>query len=66
LLVEELDASSRGMGMTAQAYVESMRDRFEDLLPGERQAPAATHLSSVLLALSMLEKNRGRATRSIS
>jgi len=65
-LVEDLEASSRATGVTAHAYVEGMRDRFEDLLPGERQAPAATHLSSVLLALSMLEKNRGRATRSIS
>ena len=65
-LVEDLDASSRGTAMTVQAYVDGMRDRFEDLLPGERQAPSATHLNSVLLALSMLAKNRGRATRSIS
>jgi hypothetical protein len=65
-LVEDLDASSRGTAMTAQVYVDGMRDRFEDLLPGERQAPSATHLNSVLLALSMLAKNRGRATRSIS
>ena len=67
LLVEDLDESSRGSGVPAHAYVEGMRDRFEDLLPGEHQdSPAATHLNSVLLALSSLEKNRGRATRSIS
>jgi hypothetical protein len=67
LLVEDLDESSRGSGVAAHAYVEGMRDRFEDLLPGEHQdSPAATHLNSVLLALSSLEKNRGRATRSIS
>ncbi len=67
LLVDDLDESSRGSGVAAHAYVEGMRDRFEDLLPGEHQAsPAATHLNSVLLALSSLEKNRGRATRSIS
>jgi hypothetical protein len=66
-LVEDLDESSRASGAVAHTYVEGMRDRIEDLLPGERQdAPAATHLSSVLLALSMLAKNRGRATRSIS
>jgi hypothetical protein len=71
-LVEDLGESSRGSGVPAQAYVERMRDRFEDLLPGERQdSPAASHLSSVLLALLSLEKsslakNRGRATRSIS
>jgi hypothetical protein len=66
-LVEDLDESSRDSGVAAQAYVEGMRARFEDLLPGERQdSPAATHLNSVLLALSSLQKHRGRATRSIS
>ena len=66
-LVEDLYASSRSSGVVAHAYVEGMRDHFEDLLPGERlDSPAASHLSSVLLALSSLEKHRGRATRSIS
>jgi hypothetical protein len=66
-LVEDLDESSRGSGVPAHAYVEGMRNRLGDLLPGERQdSPAASHLSSVLLALSSLEKHRGRATRSIS
>ena len=66
-LMEDLEESSRGSGVTAQAYAEGMRDRFEDLLPGERpDSPTASHLNSVLLALSSLEKNRGRATRSIS
>jgi len=66
-LVEDLDESSRDSGVAAQAYVEGMRARVEDLLPGERQdSPAASHLNSVLLALSSLQKHRGRATRSIS
>jgi hypothetical protein len=66
-LVEDLDESSRGTGTAAHAYVEGMREHFDDLLPGERpDSPAACHLSSVLQALSILEKNRGRATRSIS
>lgn len=65
-VVEDLEASSRPTGVTAQAYVDGMRERFEELLPGERQAPVASHLNSVLLALSMLEKNRRRATRSAS
>jgi hypothetical protein len=66
-LVEDLDESSHGSGLTARSYVEGLRERFEDLLPDEKQgSPAASHLSSVLLALSSLEKNRGRATRSIS
>src|ERR1700690_548647 len=65
-LVEDLDESSRDSGVAAQAYVEGRRARFEDLLPGERQdSPAASHLNSVLLALSSLQKHRGRATRSI-
>jgi len=76
-LVEDLNESSRDSGVMPHAYVEGMRERFEDLLPGERpDSPSATHLSSVLLALSSLEKSnlassnlakrRGRATRSIS
>lgn len=66
-LAEDLDESSRAAGVAAQEYVEEMRSRFADLLPGERvDTPAASHLNSVLLALSSLEKNRGRATRSIS
>jgi hypothetical protein len=66
-LVDDLDESSRGSGVAAHSYIESMRGRFDDLLPGERQdSPAASHLNSVLLALSSLAKNRGRATRSIS
>jgi hypothetical protein len=71
-LVEDLAESSRCSGDPAHVYIERMRDRFEDLLPGERpDSPAASHLNSVLLALSSLEKsslekNRGRATRSIS
>ena len=66
-LLEDLQESSRGTGLDAKLYIEGMRDRFEDLLPGERQdSAAATHLNSVLLALSTLEKNRACATRSTS
>ena len=66
-LVEDLQESSRGTGVASRAYIEGMRNRFDDLLPDQRQdSSAASHLSSVLLALSRLEKNRGRATRSIS
>jgi len=66
-LVEDLDESSRGSGVAAHTYVEGMRAHVADLLPGERQdSPAASHLSSVLLALSSLAKHRGRATRSTS
>jgi hypothetical protein len=66
-LVEDLRESSQNSGVAAEAYIEGMRDGFDDLLPGERKdSPEASHLNSVLVALSSLEKNRGRATRSTS
>ena len=66
-LVEDLERSSSASGGAAQAYVEELWESFDDLLPeGRQNSPVASHLSSVLLALSSLEKNRGRATRSIS
>lgn len=66
-LVDDLEESSRAHGVAAGTYIEGMCGRFEDLLPGERKDPAAaSHLNSVLVALSSLEKTRGRATRSTS
>ena len=66
-LVEDLHESSRNSGVPADAYVEQMRGQFDVLLPGERKdAPAASHLNSVLVALSELEKAQQRATRSTS
>jgi hypothetical protein len=66
-LEQDLQESSRGGGVEPQAYVEELRGRFENLLPGEsKDSPAAAHLNSVLVALSSLEKNRERATRSTS
>src|SRR5271169_1905087 len=35
-LAEDLEESSRAAGVAAQDYVEGMRSRFADLLPGER------------------------------
>ena len=67
MLERDLDESSRNSGLEPQAYVEGLREGFDNLLPGERKdSPAALHLSSVLAALSSLRKNRGRATRSTS
>jgi len=66
-LVTDLAESSQGSGLPAHQYVEDMRGRFGDLLPeGRQNSPTSSHLNSVLLALSNLEKNRGRATRSTS
>jgi hypothetical protein len=66
-LVEDLQESSQNSGVPADAYIEQMREQFDLLLPGERKdVPAASHLNSVLVALSALEKPQERATRSTS
>jgi hypothetical protein len=66
-LVDDLEESSRENGVQAQAFVDGMKERFDDLLPGERSdSPRASHLNSVLVALSSLQKHRGDATRSTS
>jgi hypothetical protein len=66
-LLEDLKDSCKGSGIPTLDYVEQMKGRFPDLLPeGRQNSPASSHLNSVLVALSSLEKNRGRATRSTS
>ncbi|HZP02396.1 MAG TPA: hypothetical protein VFD30_19090 [Terriglobia bacterium] len=63
-LEQDLKFSCSGHGMEAETYVEEMRGRLDELLPeGCEGSPASQHLSSVLLALCHLEKNRERATR---
>jgi|HubBroStandDraft_4_1064222.scaffolds.fasta_scaffold02827_1 hypothetical protein len=65
-LVEDLHESVQDSPKTAAAYVEGMREQFGDLLPSPPDSVSARHLSSVLVALSSLEKkselNRKRAT----
>jgi hypothetical protein len=66
-LVEDLKESSQGSGVAGLEYVEKMRGRFQDLLPeGRHNTPVSAHLNSILVALSSLERYRGRATRSTS
>jgi hypothetical protein len=66
-MVEDLAESSHSSGVAPQTYIEEMREGFDDLLPGERKDTVeASHLNSVLVALSSLEKHRGHATRSVS
>ncbi len=66
-LLEDLRVSSRAQGELPAAYIEEMRANFSDLLPEDRKdSSGATHLNSVLVALSALEKTRARATRSTS
>lgn len=64
-LVEDLHESSEGAGTTPSAYVAEMQEHYNALVPDERRdSPAARHLSSVLLALSSLEKyGQSRAAR---
>lgn len=65
-LVEDLKDSSLDSRKTAGAYVEGMREQFNELLPSPQDKAAASHLNSVLVALSSLEKNQKPATRSTS
>jgi hypothetical protein len=64
-LADDLEESSRTGGVKTQDFLDGMRDGFEGLLPSERKdSPTASHLNSVLVALSSLQKHRGHATRS--
>ena|SRR5215469_1063603 len=67
-LVQDLQDSSRGSGVEPQLYIDQMKENFEDLLPpdGRQNSTVPSHLNSVLLALSSLERNRVRSTRSTS
>jgi hypothetical protein len=66
-LTEDLEQSCQNSGLDPLSYVERMRDCFDDLLPeGKQNTPTSTHLNSVLVALSCLERNRERATPSTS
>ncbi len=66
-LKEDLRESGEYRGVGPQEFAEDLQSKFEELVPeGRADTPSATHLSSVLRALSSLERNRGRATRSIS
>ena len=65
-LEEDLQNSSKSALEPPRAYVESMRQQFDDLLPSPQDAVAAKHLNSVLIALSSLEKTHKGATPSVS
>jgi hypothetical protein len=65
-LEEDLRESSRAAQEPAAAYIERMREHFNDLLPSPQDTASARHLNSVLIALSSLEKSRKRAIPSAS
>ncbi len=67
LLEQDLRESSEFTGTGPREFAEDMQGRLEELVPdGRENTPSSTHLNSVLRALSSLERNRGRATRSTS
>ena len=65
-LEEDLHQSSQAGPESAETYVASMQEQFNQLLPSPQDAVSSRHLSSVLVALSSLEKNRKAATPSAS
>lgn len=65
-LVEDLHESNQASQENTGTYLEGMREQFNELLPSPPDAVSASHLNSVLLALSSLEKNRKPATPSAS
>jgi hypothetical protein len=65
-LVEDLHETNELRDASPAAYVDSMREQLNDLLPAPQDAASASHLNSVLVALSALEKNRKPATPSTS
>jgi hypothetical protein len=65
-LVDDLQESSQNSAEAAGAYVEGMRQQFDQLLPSPQDQASARHLISVLVALSSLEKSQKRATPSAS
>lgn len=66
-LEQDLRESGEFSGIGPREFVDEMQGRFEELVPeGREDSASSSHLNSVLQALSSLERNRGRATRSTS
>lgn len=67
VLEEDLELSRKAKNLSAGAYMQEMREHFDDLVPlGRKHAPSIAHLNSVLAALSSLTPSRAPATRSAS
>ncbi|MFZ0294595.1 MAG: hypothetical protein WAL52_13395 [Candidatus Sulfotelmatobacter sp.] len=65
-LEEDLRESSQTGSKTSTGYIEGMQQQFTQLLPSPQDKVSASHLNSVLVALSALEKHRKPATPSAS
>ncbi|MGB9364038.1 MAG: hypothetical protein WCA99_20700 [Candidatus Sulfotelmatobacter sp.] len=64
-LQQDLNESTRSAEETPGACIERMREQFNELLPSPDPV-SASHLNSVLVALSHLEENQKPATPSVS
>ncbi len=64
-LQQDLNESTRSAEETPGACIERMREQFNQLLPSPDPV-SASHLNSVLVALSHLEENQKPATPSVS
>jgi len=65
-LREDVEKSSRPMGVSPAKFLAELQNRAPQLVPPEPGAGSARHLSSVLHALSNLTKTRRGAIRPIS
>jgi hypothetical protein len=65
-LVEDLEECSIRVGLTPSAYLKQLRNSSHKLVPGHPGCASARHFSSVLYALSSLEKTRRAAIPPIS
>lgn len=65
-LEEDLQESSQVGSKTSTGYIEGMQRQINQLLPSPQDKVSASHLNSVLVALSALEKNHKPATPSAS
>ncbi|MCU1271891.1 MAG: hypothetical protein JWN74_3185 [Acidobacteriaceae bacterium] len=57
-LLNDVESSSRGLGVDAEKFLEGLKEKKAGLLPSDPGAGSARHLSSVLHALLGLERNR--------
>jgi hypothetical protein len=65
-LMKDVEQSSSRIGLTPGAYLNHLRNSTDKLVPGGPGSGARQHFSSVLYALSNLEKSRRAAIPPIS
>jgi hypothetical protein len=65
-LAQDLERCSSRIGLTPGAYLNKLRNSRQNLVPGDPGSGSAQHFSSVLYALSSLQKSQRAAIRPIS